>query len=163
MNITSLLPTFSGSAASAQRPAAVKNGSSPPASVSSPAATPSNSTTTALRQIVTQYDVTDISPDQFSQMIQQLSAAKAISPKEAQELSSVRGDLDAAGIGADQSVNLVDFYQQKIQAAQHEQGDLPNPDVQQQQMAPLAQRLGWLEKFATLHAHPEAASISALC
>ena len=74
--------------------------------------------TAAMRNVLSHYDMTDISPNDFSKVIQQLSQKGAISPKDMQELSSIRGDLENAGINADESVNLVQFYQQRLAKAQ---------------------------------------------
>ena len=80
---------------------------------------PASQSAAALREILSKYDVKDISPDEFSEMIQKLADKGVISQKELQDLSAVRGDLDKAGVGADESINLVEFYQQRIQEAQN--------------------------------------------
>ena len=85
------------------------------------------SASSAMREIVSRYDMTDITPNDFSNMIQQLYAKGAISPKDMQELSAVRGDLEAAGVGADESVNLEDFYQQRLANAKANAAQAADP------------------------------------
>ena len=71
-----------------------------------------------MRQVVSHYDMTDITPNDFSKLIQQLSDKGAISQKDTQELSSIRVDMENAGINSDDSVNLLQFYQERVAKAQ---------------------------------------------
>ena len=91
----------------------------------SAAALPSASS--AMRDIVSRYDMTDITPNDFSSMIQQLFAKGAVSAKDMQDLSSIRADLEAAGVSADQSVNLQEFYQQRLGTAKTDAAQSPDP------------------------------------
>jgi hypothetical protein len=108
----------------------------------------------AMRQILAQYDVTDISPSQFTDMVQKLQQNGAIAPQDAKNLSAIRLDLEQAHVDPDESINLVDFYQQKVQKAQRQFDSDPSA-ANQQQLAPLQQRLNWMQKLAAGHAHPE--------
>ena len=89
--------------------------------------------TAAMREILSHYDMTDITPNDFSKLIQQLSDKGAISPKDMQELSSIRVDLENAGVNPDESVNLLDFYQQQIAKVQDAAAQSPNPGAAQAQ------------------------------
>jgi hypothetical protein len=129
--------------AGAAKPAAAK--------AATPAATPASA---AMRQILAQYDVTNISPSDLSTMVQKLQQSGAVSPQDAKELGAMRVDLDQAGVAPDQSINLVDFYRQRVQEAQDKFDGDPGA-VQQQQLQSSQQRLQWAEKFAAGHAHPE--------
>ena len=83
--------------------------------------------TAAMREILSHYDMTDITPNDFSKLIQQLSDKGTISQKDTQELSSIRVDLENAGVGPDESVNLLEFYQQRIAKVQEAAAQSPNP------------------------------------
>lgn len=83
--------------------------------------------TAAMRDILSHYDMTDITPNDFSKLIQQLSDKGTLSQKDTQELSSIRVDLENAGISPDESVNLLDFYQQRITKAQDTAAHSTNP------------------------------------
>ncbi|MCR4412702.1 MAG: hypothetical protein NUV77_09790 [Thermoguttaceae bacterium] len=109
----------------------------------------------ALRAIAAEYDVTDISPRTFSEMIGRLRQAGALSDKDYQELAAIRVDLEQAGIGPDDEIDLVRFYRQRLQeAAQAEKSrETPRPDLER-----LRARLEWLQKFAALRS-PEASPI----
>jgi hypothetical protein len=126
---TSVVKTAAGNAAAA-------DASSPP--------TP----TAAMREIVAHYDMTDISPNDFSKLIQQLSDKGVISQKDSQELSSIRVDMENAGLDPDESVNLLSFYQEKIAKAKddaaHAQDGAAQPNLE-----PFLGKLNWLQKFAT--------------
>jgi hypothetical protein len=135
-------------AAGAAKPAATAG--------SAPAAAPA---TAAMRQILAQYDVTDISPSELSDMVQKLQQSGSISPQDAKDLAAIRMDLEQAGIEPDQSINLVDFYRERVQKAQEKLDDNPG-DVQQQQLQSQRQRLQWLETLAAGHAHPEDIGLS---
>ena len=101
-----------------------------------------------MREIVSQYDMTDITPNDFSTMIQQLYAKNAVSAKDMQELSSIRADLESAGVGADQSVNLQEFYQQRLAKAKADAAQSPDPVAAQANIQSIAARMTWVEKFA---------------
>jgi hypothetical protein len=139
-------------AAGAVKPA-VTAGSAP---ASAPPAVPA---TAAMRQILAQYDVTNISPSEFSDMVQKLQQSGAISPQDAKELAATRMDLEQAGIDPHQSINLVDFYRERVQKAQDKFDANPGA-VQQQQLQAQQQRLQWMEKLAAGHAHPEDIGLS---
>ncbi len=106
--------------------------------------------TAAMREVLSQYDMTDITPSDFSKLVQQLSDKGAISQTDAQELSSIRVDLENADVGPNESVNLLDFYQQKIAKVQGDAAQSTNPMAAKANIALLAGRLNWLQKFATV-------------
>jgi len=119
-----------------------------------------------LRDILAQYDVTAISPQSFSEMLQRLRQTGLISDKDYQELSTIRQDLDREGVGANQRVNLVDRYAKKLQSL--EQGvkdsqETPGTSATAAtDAAAVRRRLDWLKKLAAIHASPESATINAL-
>jgi hypothetical protein len=159
MKIGNLISSLSDASSLTKR-----NGTAAAASSGQAAATASQdgiSNSAAARNIIAQYDLTSISPNEFSQMIQKLTDAGAISQKDQQDLSGVRTDLAAAGIQPDETTNLMDFYTKKIQETQ-EQTAGEEPATQQQQLSPLLQRLDWVEKINAMKTQPENAGISAL-
>jgi len=103
----------------------------------------------ALRGVLARYDVTDISPRDFSEMIQRLYDAGAINDGQLQELAAVRLDLEQADVAPDESIDLLDFYARRIEKAQHRFGD--GNGATRTQLAPLLRRLEWIEKLAVLH------------
>ena len=116
----------------------------------------------AMRQALAQYDVTDITPGDFSKLIQQMSQKGAISPKDMQELSSIRVDLENAGVAPDESVNLLQFYRQQIAKAQAAAAQSPNPAAAKPTIDALAGRLNWLEKFAAVRQQGGQAGLDAV-
>jgi hypothetical protein len=109
----------------------------------------------AMAEIMKKYDVKNITPEQFSSMIQQLYDKGAITKQEYQELSAIRTDLEKAGIGSNESINLIEFYSKKIVNAQQDQeGESTN--LSKQQSAILSSRLDWAEKFSAVHENPDA-------
>jgi hypothetical protein len=120
----------------------------------------SASSSSRLREILAGYDVTNISPKAFSELLQKLQQSGLVSDKDLQELSQIRSDLDREGVSPDQRVNLLDMYAKKVQAA--EQGGTVQPTGTDNTAASLRRRLDWLQKFAAAHASPEAATINAL-
>ena len=110
----------------------------------------------AARNVLETYDVTKITPRQFTEMIQRLFDARAISQQEFDQLAAIRLELDVAGIDPDQSVDLLQFYRDKIEETQRQGGrDAAVPDA-------LRHRLDWIEKFALVQASPEAFGLDAL-
>ncbi len=106
--------------------------------------------TAAMRGILSQYDMTDITPNDFSKLIQQMSQKGAISPKDVQELSSIRFDLENSGVNSDESVNLLEFYQKQIAKAQAAAAQSPNPVAAKANIDVLSAKLNWLQKFAAV-------------
>jgi hypothetical protein len=92
-------------------------------------------------------------------MVQKLQQSGSISPQDAKDLAAIRMDLEQAGIDPDQSINLVDFYRERVQKAQEKLDDNPG-NVQQQQLQSQRQRLQWMETLAAGHAHPEDIGLS---
>ena len=124
MKIPSILGGTSSTMSGAQQ--AGSNAASAAATSAASAAAPP-SASSAMRAIVSRYDMTDITPNDFSAMIQQLYSQGAISAKDMQDLSSIRTDLETAGISADQSVNLQEFYQQQLAKAKTAAAQSPDP------------------------------------
>jgi len=108
------------------------------------------SSTSAMRDILSHYDMTDISPSDFSKMVQQMSDKGAISQQDMQQLSAIRVDLENAGVNPDESVNLLQFYQQQIAKVQSAAAQSPNAGAAQPTIDALVGRLTWLQKFAAM-------------
>ena len=86
----------------------------------------------------------------FSKIVQQMSQRGAISQQDAQELSSIRVDLENAGVNPDQSVNLVQFYQQQLAKAQAASAQSSNPAAPSAAVNALVARLNWVQKLAAM-------------
>jgi len=114
----------------------------------------------ALRRIVARYDVTDISPGEFSQMLQELYQAGALTDGQYHELSQVRLDLDAAGAQLDESLDLVDFYAEKLDKAM--ESAAPWTTLTASPIEPLRRRFDWLEKLAVLQSAPDTSTLDAV-
>jgi hypothetical protein len=126
-----------------------------------PRAAAASGSKSAAAAILARYDVTNITPMAFSEMIQKLNQAGAISDSEFQELAAVRGDLESAGIRADESVNLVDFYAHKVSTLQNRIED--NKEIaDKQSLGPLLKRQDWVQKFALMQSNPGAAGLDAV-
>ena len=98
-----------------------------------------------MRQILSSYDMTNISPNDFSKAVQQLSQKGALSPQDVQQLSSIRANLDSAGLNPDEPVNLLAFYQQQLAKAQTAAAQSSNPAAAQATIAAMNGRLNWLQ------------------
>jgi hypothetical protein len=120
------------------------------------------SAASSMREIVSRYDMTDITPNDFSGMIQQLYAKGAISSKDMQDLSSIRADLESAGVGADQSVNLQEFYQQRLAKAKADAPQSSDPAAAQANIQAIAARMTWVQKFAAVGHEENAAGVNAV-
>lgn len=114
-----------------------------------------------LRQIAARYDLTNISPAELSGMLQELHQAGLLDDKQYHELSMIRLDLDAAGIGADQSINLLDFYGDKLRETSESAGSAPDSAVASA-VEPVQRRYDWLQKMALLQSAPGAAALDAV-
>ncbi|MBN2579928.1 MAG: hypothetical protein JXB10_13145 [Pirellulales bacterium] len=158
MQISSIINSFTdtlslGKKAETAASAASQAASAPEAAVSATASRK------VLAEILKKYDVTKITPEEFSQMLKELSQAGVLSEKEIQELSAIRLDLESARFDSNETVNLLDFYNDKIGQIQRQRNSSDDAASQQEILAPLINRLGWLEKFSTIHSHPEAVGV----
>jgi hypothetical protein len=162
MQISNVLAGHPDPAALAKRGESVEAAAGrPPKAVGRQAVT-STASAAAMADILSDYDVTDISPAQFSEMIQKLFDAGTISQQELQQLAAIRLDLDLENVEADESVDLLEFYTRKIEKIQRGLSDSDTPATGQQQLAPLLSRLDWLEKFALIQSSPEIIGLDAV-
>jgi len=138
--------------------AAVQTGASAIKSIDSQVQTNFNAQK-ASADILRQYDITNITPTEFSQMIQKLYKAGAISEKNYQELSVVRGDLEKAGVEPDESANMLEFYSNKVSKAQKALGETLADASSQKSLGSDMHRLDWMQKFAAIQANPDAVGL----
>ena len=109
----------------------------------------------AFRQILSQYDVSSISPRQFSEMLTKLHQSGTISDQQYQNLSQIRTDLDQSGVQPDEDVNLVKFYSQKLSQTQKSAASPTTGAAGQPQSLNTTQaRLDWLRKVSTIQSDP---------
>jgi hypothetical protein len=125
-------------------------------------------TNPAVGLIMSQYDVTHITPQKYSEMVQRLHSSGALADSEFRDLAQVRMDLDAAGADPEEPVNLVDLYTQKVNAAQaqlqaraKDAGTAEQASLRQN-MAGLQRRLDWLQKLSTIHGAPDSLGLDAV-
>jgi hypothetical protein len=105
--------------------------------------------------IISRYDVTSITPNEFTEMIQKLRQAGAVSDGEFQELSSIRTDLESAGVKPDETVNLVEFYSRKVSDLK-QKIEFDNRGDDRQLLGLTLKRQDWAQKFALMQANPGA-------
>ena len=111
------------------------------------------------RAILAKYDVTDITPNEFSQMIQQLYAAGAISqtgPARPQRRADRPGDGRRQADDIDQPAGFLHAeIQRRAEPIHRPRTRRPS----RQQIAPLVHRLDWVEKFKTMKDDPAGAGL----
>lgn len=109
------------------------------------------------REIFGQYDVTAITPRDFSQMLRQLEEGDVITGADREELSLLRQDLDRAGVEADEPLDLVLYLEIRLdQQAQRPSSphdgtamSTGNDQVPAPPRRLLRRQLEWMQKFAT--------------
>jgi len=113
----------------------------------------------SFHEILAHYDVTQITPREFSELIQKLQEAGEISDVEAKELAQIRLDLDTSNAELDEPLDLLDFIEQKLKGLEEQWGDqqdkgadasgaLPNREAL---LSPVRRQLDWIQKFATIN------------
>ena len=110
-----------------------------------------------LTGIVSQYDLTDITPRDFSDMLRELRDAGVLTDAEYGDLAQIRLDMDAENLDPDDSVDLLEFYQKVLDREGHDESE-----DESAALASIRRRLDWLEKVAILQESPEAAGMNAL-
>lgn len=111
-----------------------------------------------LKGIVSQYDLTDITPRDFSEMLRELRDTGALTEAEYGDLAQIRLDMDIENLDPDDSLNLLEFYGKSVDRAR---GD-GESDAASTMLASMERRLDWLEKVAVLQESPDAAGLNAL-
>lgn len=118
---------------------------------------------TALREVLGRYDVTHISPRQFSQMLRELRETGALDAPDVDRLTQILVDLDAEGIDPEEELDLVEFYTHRLDELQDRLEDSGSDEEAFAGVAPalaaVEQRLDWLTKFALMHSVPETVGV----
>lgn len=101
----------------------------------------------AFREVVSQYKVTNVSPQDFVEMLQKLHSAGVISEADYKDLLAIRSDLESEGIAPDAATNLIEFYTNRIAKLQKSQTNALDPTTQTA-IDTAQRRLDWLKKVA---------------
>lgn len=102
--------------------------------VLTPTASTDAATTTAsvspLGSILVDYDLHQITPKQFTELLDRLQQADVLTPREHQQLGQLRLELDSAGVKSDEPIDLLSFLGRKLEQlkksleqAQHSEDD----------------------------------------
>ena len=161
MQITSLLSRYLDTSGIRHGAEAIGQAVLPQAEKPVAEESPSGQDSAAVRQILSQYDVTSISPRQFSEMLQKLHQSGAITDQQFQDFSQVRSELDQAGVEPDEKTDLVRFYTKRLDQARDSGKEALDktgtlPAGQTAMISSIEQRLQWLQKVATIQADPAA-------
>jgi uncharacterized Zn finger protein len=113
-------------------------------------------------EILGQYDVSDITPKEFSEMVQKLRNTGCMEEADLRELTQIRSDLDTSGIAADEKVNLLTYYRQRLHTLQSQGSGATESDTAKQSMAGVQRRLDWVQKLATMHEASDAVGLDAV-
>lgn len=118
---------------------------------------PTAPVSSSFREILARYDVRNISPREFSELVQKLFDAGEIGQADVQELSLLRLELDKSHSDADQPLDLVKFLQDKLRQQEDEINRVnrrhPEQPVDRDAALRLTRRqLEWMEKFASVQA-----------
>lgn len=110
----------------------------------------------AFHRILSKYDVTNITPGEFSNLVQELHDAGEIDDAEFRELAKMRLELEQSGVPFDEPTDLVDFFTDKLQQRvdefqQSRAADPLRPPTDKEAAAFTAEsrrQLEWIRKFA---------------
>lgn len=148
------ISSISSPLASVPSPSSAVPTASAPATAASAAAAGSGggsgASSAAFRQVVSQYNIHEISPSQFSAMIQQLSSAGAISASDQQALTQMRSVMDASGASPDEPLDLVQFFQSNAKTAASSSGSNSSPANTAAANSTAQQQLAWAQKLAAI-------------
>lgn len=107
--------------------------------------------------ILARYDLTDITPREFSLLLDELHQSGLLTDEQFRELSEIRKDLASADVLPQEKIDLLDFYRRLLEKAER----LASGDAQGEtarQVADWRRRLDWLEKLAAAQREIAAAS-----
>jgi hypothetical protein len=136
----------------------------PAAAATTPAAAPPSDR--ALRQLMTQYNVRQITPRQFSELVQQLSRDQALPANELAALHQLRSQLDATEAPPDVTLDLMQFAHDQLELSSLDA--LPGKDLDgsvhqgNNRFALAAQQVELLSRFNQWHQTANATPLEAL-
>jgi len=119
----------------------------------------------ATAQIMADYDLNDLSPKKFSEMLQRLHDAGALGDQEFRQLTQVRLDMDNAGLDSDTEIDVLAFCAQQSQQLQAQLAALGSDATStqraalKQSMSDLGKRIDWLQKLDLVHDSPDTVSL----
>jgi len=176
VQINSIMNRYSDPMAGGKRGEATASGPITALEGFEPTFEPGDAKAASLRKILSQYDVTDITPREFSTMIHDMHKEGLISDDLFGQLSLIRGELDRAGIDADESVDLPAFHEKQLMDMRLKSmltlGLADKTDGEKEPLAtdrPLStdrdvikDRLDWLRKMAIAQESPEMVGLNAV-
>ncbi|GAB4127560.1 hypothetical protein [Thermopirellula anaerolimosa] len=98
--------------------------------------------------ILARYDLTDITPREFSQMLEELHQSGLLTDDQFRELNEIRKDLASADVLPQEKIDLLDFYRRLLQRAERLGTDDAQGDTASR-IDDWRRRLAWLEKLAS--------------
>lgn len=157
MDIASILSSFR-SVLPADAPANAEKQSAAPAPNAlgaRPTISLSPQSQAALRDVLARYDVSHISARDYSQLLQELKQAGAITSDDLEELSLVRVELDQQGFDPDEMLNLPELMQRKLQTQERELSRAEDkhgrPIDRSAALQATLRQIDWISKFALIH------------
>lgn len=120
----------------------------------------------AMQQIMADYDLTQITPEQYSEMLNRLRKENAITEEEYAQLSQVRTELDGEGIDPNETIDLLSFYHQRSQDLSKRLEETSTNTAGRatlgQSLTATQHRLDWLEKLEMVHSQPDSIGLDTL-
>ncbi len=103
------------------------------------------------QELLARYDLRQITPRRFGELVQELRRREMLSPEEYQLLAGLRLELDQKGYRADQPLDLLQYLEDRLQEAQQDQLLLgEDPAEQEALVQAIQQRLLWAQRFEQL-------------
>lgn len=118
------------------------------ATATAPGSQPGAAGDVTLRKIAAQYDLTRVSPREFSEMLDRLQQSGALSEADFQDLAGIRLELDKLGLGPDESVDLVKLYQSRLQQIRGKDAN----SADQKALASAQRQSDWVQRLAEVYA-----------
>jgi hypothetical protein len=166
MQINSVLAGRADTMASGKRSDPIQAAGATALDATGQRATSSVQAASATAQIMADYDLNDVSPQKFSEMLQRLHDAGALGDQEFRELAQVRLDMDQAGLEADNPTDVLKFCAQKSLQLQGQlavlgaSGGTPAQRAAlQQSVSAQAKRIDWLQKLDLVHDAPDTVAL----
>ena len=162
-----LSPPANGSAAAPVSGDTSNKPASTPAEKPIPPSLASQPASQQFRDILAEYDVQQITPREYSALLQRLYAAGQITDRDFQQLAELRANLDAAQFDPDEPLDLLSFLQERITAQEGAANAtvLPASGAKAPDQSGLAvslNQLEWLQKFSLVHDGADAEAFDAL-
>ncbi len=125
----------------------------------------STTSTSGVAEVMRKYDLTEITPDEFAEMIQKLHENGSLTDEEYSQLVQLRAEMQSDGLAGDEDLNILTYCEQKCAALQQRADAEEKGSAQRaataKQLATMQECSEWVQKLQLVHESPDSIGLNA--